>query len=214
MTSEAREAKRPRLFRRCARLHPAIDQIGFRLTIDHGIVNHDLAHVLKRGQFIHRVEQYLFQNRAQAARAGTALERLARYGAECLVAELQFSAFQLEHALELLDDRVLRFGEDPDQRRFVEFFQRGHDRQTPDKFGNQTKLDQILGLDIRQYLADICVLGLAADFRRKANPGGFGALLDDLFQAGKRATADEKYIFCINLQEFLLRMLAPALRWN
>src|SRR4029079_8094286 len=41
---------------------------------------------------------------------------------------------------------------------------------------------------------------------------GFRARLDDLFQPGKRAAADEKYIFGVDLQEFLLRMLAPALR--
>src|SRR3546814_4783768 len=38
------------------------------------------------------------------------------------------------------------------------------------------------------------------------------ALLDDLLQAGKSAAADEQDIAGIDLQEFLLRMLAATLR--
>src|SRR5579883_2099377 len=53
------------LLGRGARLHAAIDEIRLGLTVDHGLVDDDLADVLERGQFVHRVEQHLFEDRAQ-----------------------------------------------------------------------------------------------------------------------------------------------------
>jgi hypothetical protein len=46
-------------------------------VLDHRLVDHHLADVLQRRQLVHRVEQHRLDDRAQAARAGLALERLA-----------------------------------------------------------------------------------------------------------------------------------------
>jgi hypothetical protein len=46
----------------------------------------------------------------------------------------------------------------------------------------------------------------------KADARALAALRDDLFQPGKGAAADEQDVRRVHLQEFLLRMLAPALR--
>src|SRR3546814_8401407 len=50
-------------------------------------------------------------------------------------------------------------------------------------------------------------------FRSEADPAGVGAaLLDDLVEACERAADDEQDVAGVDLQELLLRMLAPALR--
>jgi hypothetical protein len=46
----------------------------------------------------------------------------------------------------------------------------------------------------------------------KPMPDPSAAVADDLFQAGEGAAADEQDVGGVDLQEFLLRMLAPALR--
>jgi len=46
----------------------------------------------------------------------------------------------------------------------------------------------------------------------KADGRAFVAVRDDLFETGERAATDEQDVGRIDLQEFLLRMLAPALR--
>src|SRR3546814_9601699 len=52
----------------------------------------------------------------------------------------------------------------------------------------------------------------AGNMRAKADRLALQAVADDLFQAGKGAARDEQYVGRIDLQKFLLGMLAPALR--
>src|SRR3546814_19203642 len=48
--------------------------------------------------------------------------------------------------------------------------------------------------------------------RAKADRRALQAVADDLFQAGEGAARDEQYVGRVDLQKFLLGMLAPALR--
>ena len=50
------------------------------------------------------------------------------------------------------------------------------------------------------------------DMGAKAHRLALHAVADDLFEAGEGAAADEQDVGGVDLQEFLLRMLAPALR--
>lgn len=90
-----------------------------------------------------------------------------------------------------------------------------HHRQAADELRNQAELDQVFRLDFGQHLAHFLLalaalhLGAEAD---AADVGGTG--LDHLVQPGERAAADEQDVLGVHLQEFLLRMLAPALRRN
>src|SRR3546814_4715610 len=53
----------------------------------------------------------------------------------------------------------------------------------------------------------------ALELGAEANPAGVGAaLLDDLVEACERSADDEQDVAGVDLQELLLRMLAPALR--
>src|SRR3546814_2973783 len=89
----------------------------------------------------------------------------------------------------------------------------GDHRQAADELGDQAELDQVLGLDLGQHLADLDLALGALELGAEANPAGVGAaLLDDLVEACERSADDEQDVAGVDLQELLLRMLAPALR--
>src|SRR5690606_14771799 len=190
-----------------------VDQVGLGFVLDHRLVDHDLADVLQRGQLVHGVQQDRLDDGAQAAGAGLALERLARDRGQGVGAELQFHAFHVEQLPELLADRVARLGQDLDQGGLVELLEGGDHRQAADELGDQAELDQVLGLDLGQDLADLELALGALELGAEADAAGVGAaLLDDLVQAGERAADDEQDVAGVDLQELLLRVLAPALR--
>src|SRR5260370_42227882 len=89
--------------------------------------------------------------------------------------------------------------------------QGGDDRQTADEFRNQAEFEQILRLQILQDLAGLALIR-AAHLGAEADRRTLTALGDDLFEPGKRATADEQNVGGVDLQKFLLRVLASALR--
>ena len=75
-----------------------------------------------------------------------------------LVLEGQLDVLHLEQALILLDQRVLRLGEDLDQRRLVEVLERRDHRQAADELGDQAELQQVLRLDLAEHLAGAAVV--------------------------------------------------------
>ena len=103
--------------------------------------------------------------------------------------------------------------QDLDQRILVKVFERRDNRQTTDEFRDEAELDQVFRLEIAQHLADAALvrgLDLGAEADRGLLPTGG----DHLFEAGESAAADEQDVRRIDLQEFLLRMLAATLRRN
>src|ERR1700736_866980 len=179
-------------------------------SLDHFARDHDLFNAFQARKIEHCLEQDAFENRAQAPRAGLALDRLAGDRAESLIGERQLDVLHLEQPLILLHQSVLRIGQNLLERNFIEILQRGDHRQAADELGNQAVLQQILGLDVTEDLAGAAIfrrqhLSRETDRRRAS------ARRDDLFQAGKRTAADEQNIRGVDLQELLLRMLAAAL---
>ncbi|CAB4869296.1 unannotated protein [freshwater metagenome] len=80
-----------------------------------------------------------------------------------------------------------------------------------DELGDQTELEEVLGEDLGKHLARVLVeLG----HHRCVEPDTAApdALLDDLLKTGKCPTADEQHVGGVDLEEFLVRVLAPALR--
>ena len=69
--------------------------------------HHALGHVAARGQLELDVEQRLLEDRAQAAGAGLALQRLVGDRLEAVLGEDQLDVVELEEALELAGQRVL-----------------------------------------------------------------------------------------------------------
>ena len=132
---------------------------------------------------------------------------------ERVLVEGEFDVLHLEQALILLDQRVLRLGQDLDQRILVEVLQRREHRQAADEFRDQAELQQVLRLDLAEDLAGAAVLR-RIDLGAEADRGRRAAVGDDLVQAGEGAAADEQDVGRVDLQELLLRMLAAALRRN
>ena len=102
-------------------------------------------------------------------------------------------------------------GEDAFQGIFIEIFQRRNDRKASDKLRDQAEFQEIFRLDPAQNFAGAAFVrrahGCSESDRRR-----FSARRNDLFEAGKGATADEQDVGRIDLKEFLLWMLAAALR--
>src|SRR5204863_3542480 len=85
------------------------------------------------------------------------------------------------------------------------------DRQPPDELGNESVLDQVLRLELLERGADVTAaqrlhVGLEAE-RFLAD-----APLDPLVEADERAATDEQDVRRVDLEELLVRVLAPALR--
>src|SRR5439155_12428940 len=124
--------------------------------------------------------------------------------------EDQLDIVQGEKLLVLLDERVLRLGEDSDDVRLIEVVEGDGDRQAADELGDQPVLQQIHGLelleDLRRLLAAVRV-----DFRAKANLLVADAMLDQPLEAVEGAAADKQDVRGVDLDEVLMRMLAAAL---
>ena len=125
--------------------------------------------------------------------------------------ECQFNIFHIEQTLILFYQCVFRFRQNLHQRINIQIFQRCNNRQTTDKFRDQTEFQQIFRLKI---LEDRTQTTIIFGFNRcaKTNRGLFTTRRNDFVETGKGTAADEQDIGCIHLQEFLLRMLTATLR--
>src|SRR5581483_7906557 len=92
-------------------------------------------------------------------------------------------------------------------RGLIEILQRRYDRKASDEFWDQAILQQVLGLDIAEDLALLAVLR-RHDLGAEADRGRTPARRNNLLETGESAAADEQNIRGVDLQEFLLRMLA------
>src|SRR5690348_12079309 len=108
----------------------------------------NLLDVRLRRDVVHHVEHDVLHDRPEPARARLPLERLARDRGERTVGEAEVHAFHLEQLLILPRQRVLRFLQDPYQRRFVQLLERRDDREPAHELGNQPELEEVLGLHL------------------------------------------------------------------
>src|SRR5437667_421303 len=151
-------------------------------------------------QIVHDLEHHLLQDRAEPARAGPPLERLLRDGRDGVVRKLQADLLEVEVLLVLLDDRVLRLSENPDERRLVEVVERRDDGQPADELGDEPVLQKVLGLDHRQEVAHpafLAPLDLGAEAHARAPDARFDDLVEESV-AGARG-ADEEDVRLLQL---------------
>src|SRR3954468_13766329 len=170
-----------------------------------------LDHVGPRGQLEHDVEQRGLDDRAQAAGAGLARQRLVRDLPEGVLGEDELDVVVAEEALVLLRERVLWLGEDLDEILALELVHRRDDRQPADELGDQAVGEQVFRHHLRQELGR-----RGRVLRANVSPETDGVLADplgnDLVEVGERATADEEDVRRVDREELLVRVLAPALR--
>ena len=113
--------------------------------------------------------------------------------------------------LVLPDEAVLGLGQDALHGLQIEGLEVGDDGQTADQFGDHPEAADVEVGDVLQQIAvldAVLVLTAEADHLGVHPPG------DNLLDAVKSATADEEDVLGIDLDEFLLRVLAAALGWN
>ena len=101
-----------------------------------------------RRDFVHHVQHDRFENRAQAARAGFLFVRFPCHRDDRIVREPQLHFVERQQFLILLDQRILRFGHDADQRLLVELIQGRADREPADEFWYQAVLEQVFRLHL------------------------------------------------------------------
>src|SRR5438309_297007 len=182
------------------------------LALQDGVFGDDhLLHVPTAGDLIHDIQHDLFDNRAESARAGLALERLPCDGGQGVLGEDQIDiAIQLKEALILFDQGVLRLDQDPDQRLLIQRVQRRDDRQAADELWNEAILQQVLRQRVGEEGA-LRRLLLRVD-GAKAHATTAEPSLNQLIQPRKRSAADEEDIGGVDLHVFLLGVLATSLQ--
>src|SRR3954471_9387485 len=175
--------------------------------------DHALGHVPARRQLEHHVEQRAFDDRAQPAGAGLALERAVGDLPHRVVGEDELDAVVAEETLVLLDERVLRFLENLHEILAPELVHGGDDGEPADELRDQAEVEEVLRHHLGEQLRGFDIV-LRADV--SAEPEGVlaDAPRDDLVHAGERAAADEEDVRRVDREELLVRMLAPALRRN
>src|SRR5579859_96262 len=188
-------------------------ELGLEGLADRALGDDAALDLRPRRDLEHRVEQRLLDDRLEGARARSALQGQLCDRVEAALLEDQLDVVQREELLVLLDQRVLRLGEDAHDVLLIEVVQGHDDRQAADELGDEPVLQQVLRLHLLERLGH----GLALDLRvrrAEADRAPADALLDDLLEPVERATADEQDVGGVDLDEILVRVLAPALRRN
>ena len=126
--------------------------------------------------------------------------------------ELQLHPVHLEELAELLHERVLRLREDVDERFLVELVERRDHRKAAHELRDEPRSDQILGLDLRQQLTD--ALLAACSITSAPKPRVFCPVRRSMIwsRPTKAPPQMNRMLVVVDLQEVLLRVLAPALR--
>src|ERR671912_2136255 len=182
-------------------LHPVTYGVG---------IHRAFGNVRPARQLVHRRKECRLQDAPEPARPCAPLQRLLRNRLQRVLGEGEVDLVVAEELPVLPYQGVLRLGEDADEVLFGETAQSGDDRQPPDELGDQTVLEEVLGLDVLQDL-----VGLLAQARVDVAPEADALfadpLPDDLFQAPERPAADKENVLGVYLQKVLVWVLAPTL---
>src|SRR5436309_9649270 len=136
-----------------------------------------------------------------------------RNGRDRVVSELQLHILKLEKLLILPDQGVFRLREDVHQCRMVQFGEGTDYGKAADELRDQPELYEIPRLGYLQDVGWRRGLALLSVLLRynEAKTLFSNAALDDLVQPHKSAAADKQDVRRVDLDEFLMRMLAPSL---
>src|SRR5690606_23665789 len=130
---------------------------------------------------------------------------------ERVVREDQLDVVEVEELLVLLDHGVLRLDEDAHQLLGRQVIQRHGDGQATDEFRDQPVLHQVVVRHLRQRVLDL-LDGLLALLAEAHQVSLADTLLDDLLETFEGAAADEQDVPGVDLDVFLVRVLAAGLR--
>src|SRR5467141_586643 len=192
--------------------HPLRDEQWLPALRDALGRNGDLAHVVAARQIEHDVGHHLLEDGAEAAGAGTPLDRLLGNRFERVLLDREPHVLELEQLLVLLGQRVLGLDEDADERVLVQRVERYRHREAAHQLGDEPVAQQVVGLHVDEgVLLELLGLPLRELLLGEADLPPAGTRLDDLLEAVERPAADEQNVLRVDLDVLLLRVLAPAL---
>ena len=110
------------------------------------------------------------------------VERLVGDRPQRVLGEVEIDVVVVEEALVLLDERVLRLGQDLDEILALQLMHRRQHRQAADELGDQAEVEEILGHHLREELGAVGV-ALRRDLAAEADRVLADALGDDLVEA-------------------------------
>ncbi len=120
------------------------DEYALLPLINDVFVHDDFLEVLEFRQLVHDVKHCRFKDGTKTSRACLAQERFGSYSTQRFVRESQFHMLKSEQFLVLLDQRILWFQQNANQRILVQFVQAGGDWQTPYELPYQDVVNQVL----------------------------------------------------------------------
>src|SRR5262249_1156916 len=110
-----------------------IDAQWPRSTLHNFGTDHNLLNPLEARQLEHGVKQDRLHDGTQAPGSGLTIDGLAGDRFQGVLGDVETDVLHLEQPLILLNESVLRNGEDLHQRRLVKILKRGNYRQSPDE---------------------------------------------------------------------------------
>ena len=143
-----------------------------RIGVVHHVVFRDGAFhdVLHAGDLVHDFLHDFLDDRAKAAGAGIALDSLAGDRMDGSVFDDELYAVHGQQLLVLLDEGILRFGQDFDESFFLQRVKGDDDGETADEFGDETEFQEVFRLDLLEELVHVfvfCFFDIGAEGRRK-----------------------------------------------
>src|SRR5258707_12088104 len=185
------------------------DKLRGPQAVDGIAIDHHLLDVRTGGNLEHDIEEHFLDNRAQATSPCLLFERIIGGGFQGIRRKDELGAIQVQQLLILLDDRILRLGQDADQRVAVQVVERDGDGQASNELGDQAEFQQVVWNQLRQCgVAQLHRPFNGAEAHRLV---AAEALLHDLVQPLEGAAADEENVLRVDLDEILVGMLAAAL---
>src|SRR6266851_6907302 len=146
----------------------------------------------------------------QAPGSSPALQCLAGDRRQRRRLEDQLDIVQGKEFLVLLDERILRFGQDANDVGLIKVVHCDRDRKAADKLRDQAVLHQVHRLQLLEELSALLV-AIPVRLRAEADLLLADAVLDQPLQAVEGPTADEEDVRGVDLDEVLVRVLAAAL---
>src|SRR2546425_7975765 len=117
---------------------------------NHISVDDDFFDISTGWDFIHYVEQNLFNDSTKSSGPCLLFERSLSGSIQGIIGENQLDAIKLQKFLILFDDRVLWFRQDADQSVLIEALQRDFHGQTSHELWYQAIFQQVVRDELRQ----------------------------------------------------------------
>ena len=184
---------------------------SLRFTLDEFAGDDDLIDAFLGGELKHEVHHKLLHNSAESACARIFSKRVLGDSFKRAVVKCELDLVHTKQLHVLLDNRVFGVSQNSYQRVAVKIGECNDNGQTSHKLGYKTELDNIVRNDGAVNTAGY-LLCLLFDVAAKADSRAADSLFDYLVKTVEGTAADKENVLGIDLDKFLIGVLASALR--